>query len=156
MSHINFTDTEKANIKSAVAELLTAVTSLVGALLTIKAVDGAEDEDEERRLYALAYLLRRQYSELAMYTPVGAFGEGLRLVSDPSAVMSTLSLIHRSFVQIFEDGFNLSPERYERGQFKGDSKTYVNLQKLFNPFFKQFVAKDIKQSYGFLVNTSTM
>lgn len=150
------TDTEKANIKSAVAELLTAVTSLVGALLTIKAVDGAEDEEEERRLYALAYLLRRQYSELAMYTPVGAFGEGLRLVSDPSAVMSTLSLIHRSFVQIFEDGFNLSPERYERGQFKGDSKTYVNLQKLFNPFFKQFVAKDIKQSYGFLVNTSTM
>jgi len=150
------TDTEKGNIKSAIAELSMTVATLIASTLLVKLAEGVGDEDDERKIYALAYLMRRQYGELAFYTPVGIFGEGLRFIKSPSATISILEALYRTGVQLMEDGFGISPEYYERGQFKGESKTYVNVQKLFNPFYKQFVAKDVKKSYQYLVNTNTM
>ena len=150
------TDTEKANIRSAIAELGMALGSFIASVLLVKLAEEAPDEDDEKLIYSLAYLLRRQYGELAFYTPLGATGESLRFMKSPSAAFSTLELFHKTYVQLFEDLFNLDLERYERGQHVGDSKSYVNMQKLFNPFYKQFVAKDVKKSYQYLVNANTM
>tara|TARA_R110000822_G_scaffold2004_2_gene9535 strand:- start:2 stop:3199 length:3198 start_codon:yes stop_codon:yes gene_type:complete len=144
------TDIEKANIKSAAWELGVMATAFASSAFLAALAEGTSSDEEEELLYGLAYLTRRQYSELMFFLPVSPM-EALRLAKSPSATMSLVEQVSKTFGQLFEDIGDGEMEVYDRGQYAGDTKQGVNMMKLWNPVQKQMNA-DMKKKYGYLVN----
>jgi hypothetical protein len=145
-------DVEKANIKSAAFEIGMMVASFASATLLAGLAKGADSEEEEEFLYTLAYWSRRQYGELLFYVPPFNIKEVGRLARTPSAVQSSIELTTKLTEQLLEDAGNMQAEVYQSGRHKGEYKSDVLMNKLFNPFYKNFSDRDAKESLGYLTN----
>lgn len=143
-------DMERSNIRSAVAEFSIMVTCLGAATMLASLAEGADD-DEEEFIYSMAYLLRRQYGEILFYTPLNP-AEVTRILSTPTATISVIKQTQELGDQLLNDAFGLEFERYQRGDHKGEAKSWVRFMKFINPFYKQFGDRDAKESFEYLTN----
>jgi hypothetical protein len=129
------TPKQQAGIRKTIMDvaLMTAVTLAYGIM------EGDGDIDDEDIF--LAYLLRRQMSELTTFAnPVEAF----KIAQTPTAAVGNLK-------QIFKTMNYMTPwswgDRYKVGPYKGDLKLYHKSKRLL-PRFKN--NEDFKQSLDFL------
>ena len=129
------TPKQQAGIRKTMMDvaLMTAVTIAYGIM------EGDGDIDDEDIF--LAYLLRRQMSELTTFAnPVEAF----KIAQTPTAAVGNLK-------QIFKTMNYMTPwswgDRYKVGPYKGDLKLYHKSKRLL-PRFKN--NEDFKQSLDFL------
>jgi hypothetical protein len=152
------TDMEKSNIRHATVELGIMFGALTASALLAGLAKGADDDDERQRLYFLAYLTRRTYSELAFYVPYNP-AEAIRFLQTPTATITTLQSFTQMMGQFSEDMLYNVPlgdglEQYQKGINKGNSKSFVMFNKTFNPLAKQFTYRSPEKSYNFLVNST--
>lgn len=145
------TDIEKANIRAAAWEVSIMMASLTASAFLAELAAGADDEDDEERLYSLAYLTRRQYGELMFFLPVDPM-ELIRVAENPSATLSTVGIMTKTFKQMLEDVSNGEMEVYESGRHRGEYKTQQLLNKTFNPIYKNLLDADSKKKYDYLVD----
>ena len=142
------TDLEKSNLKFAAYEVgMLALTALV-AIGFGNMGDDEPDEVKKKRLYMAAFYAKRLNGELGQFVPgPWMVGATMNTVRTPSATMSTVEGVCNLFYQM------LSPtERYERGEHKHELKLYVDMNKVFNPFYKNLLDVDFKRSLDFLNN----
>jgi len=144
-------DVEKSNIVSTAYEFGFMMATLTASVLLAKLAKGADSDEEEERLYTAAYLLRRQYGELLFYTPVNP-AELSRVMRTPTAALSTVELGTKLAVQLLEDAGSAELEVYQSGRHKGEYKSDVLMNRMFNPFYKNFTDKEVKESYEYHTN----
>jgi hypothetical protein len=143
------TDMEKGNIKKALTELLIMAGSFVASGVLAGLAAGAEDDNEKEALYTGAYLTRRLYGELSFYLPYNPM-EAIRVMRTPTATLSTAELVFKAFAQSMEDAFSGELERYQKGDKKGESKTWAYWSKVFNPIKKNLLDRDVEKSLNFI------
>ena len=114
---------EKANIRRNVAEILYLVAGVAGAIILC----GIGDDDEDDVLYNLAmYQVDRLVTEVASFSPIGAYAEFDKLWSSPVAVQQTLkdglSVISLGASMLMDDSITAE---YTTGRYKGLNKFEV-------------------------------
>jgi hypothetical protein len=119
------TDTEKGNVKKAVAEYATIILTLASAyILKGLAADLPEDDPAYSAMMLAAFSARRLHMELfAFSNPLEAFA----LMKSPAASVSLLQKSGRLLIQMLKDTTGLvftgeDFEVYERGDMKGEFK----------------------------------
>ncbi|MBV1929357.1 MAG: hypothetical protein KUG81_07600, partial [Gammaproteobacteria bacterium] len=131
--------------KAGVRKTLTDVGFMALSILAYGLLAGEDDELDDDQIF-LAYLIRRQQSELTFFAnPVEAF----KIAQTPTAAVGNLK-------QIFKTLNYATPwtwgERYKAGPYKDDLKLYHKAKRL-TPRFKNI--DDFRQSLEFL-NTMSM
>lgn len=140
----NLSDKERANIYKVAREL--TITSLM-AIATVLMVGLAEDDEEsEMFYYTLAYVFRRQQSELMQYYHPG---ENLRVFRTPFAALTTIEKAKNAFTQLMPWAIT---ERYENGNNKGELKSWIKFKKII-PYVAQ-TERSAEQSLKFLQNVT--
>jgi len=152
----SLSDMEKGNIKAAATEIAVMVGSLIASNFLAGLAKKEPDEEDKELLYTYAYLLLRTSDELRMYTGTD-IPEMSRVMRSPTATLNTLEQSWRSLSQISEDFFYRIPtgeglEEYEGGRHKGESKSWVQVNRMINPFYKNWYDKNAQKSYDFLKN----
>jgi hypothetical protein len=129
MRQNTLTETEKRNIRRAIAEIGTFLTVTVALALVGYGDEDDDDEKEAKWKYYVMYELRRMQAELSFYwNPIEAY----RILRTPTATMSTVERLFR-----FVDQFALTydPDKLEYKQNsglnkKGDNKSWAYFQSL--------------------------
>lgn len=132
------TDLERNNIRSVVLEMGVMVMALVAANLLAGL---AEDEDDDERLYFLAFSMRRLYGDLMFYTPFDTM-EAMRVLRTPTTSMNLLESMYRIGAQLVED----PTEEFQSGRRKGNNKLKHQILKTFSPIYRQ-LDRNFKESY---------
>ena len=109
----------------------------------------AGDDDDDEALLASAFLVRRLYSELRSPS---SFNELLRYFKQPVVATGVLDKFTDISAQFIKDLWNLELEKYEKGDFKGESKLIRKLYKTI-PGYNQINRNyDWKRMYKYLEN----
>lgn len=140
----NLTDNEKANIHKTLREILVMSLMSTAAAITIIAAKDAPDEDDERTLFLLAYLFKRQETELQQYWSIT---DQMRIFRTPFAAMTTVEKTIGAFNQLFPWNIN---EKYETGENKDRYKAWVKSKKLI-PVISQS-ERSAEKSLNFLMS----
>ena len=126
---------QKAGVRKTMADVGFMVLAIVA--YNLLAGDGDLDDDE----VFLAYLLRRQQSELTFFAnPVEAF----KIAQTPTAAVGNLKNIVKTLNYVYPGNWG---EKYESGPYSGDLKIYHMGKKLLPRFKNQ---EDFKQALDFL------
>lgn len=134
------TDEERGKIRKTIVDASAIVLTLMAAGLLAGLAEDADDEDKEM-YYTMAYLFRRQYSEIFFYSnPI----EGIRILSTPSASISMIEKTNDIIQQLFDP-----TEVYLKGKHKGESKLLRKIGKV-SPVYSQ-LDRDIRDVYSWLV-----
>jgi hypothetical protein len=129
------TSKQKAGVRKTMADVGFMVLTIVA--YNLLAGDGDLDDDE----VFLAYLLRRQQSELTFFAnPVEAF----KIAQTPTAAVGNLKNIVKTLNYVYPGNWG---EKYESGPYSGDLKIYHMGKKLL-PRFKN--TEDFRQALDFL------
>lgn len=116
-------DYEKANIRRCLSEIAMYL-SAVCVAIALKMMDDDDEYEESISYNLMVYLADRLSTEIEMYTPRGAIGEGKKLWSQPIAVEGiVLDLLNAMgyTAQMLIQGDEYSPN-YKSGPYYGDSK----------------------------------
>jgi hypothetical protein len=141
------TDSEKANIHKTIRELsLTVLTMISSLMLALSAKDEPDDEDREF-LYVLAYIFRRQESELMQYYSPS---DTLKIFRTPFVALSTLEKTSGFIQQVMP--WNID-EQYMTGDRRGQYKAWIKLKKLV-PVISQ-TERSAENSFNYLENILT-
>ncbi len=128
---------EKANIKRTIFDFAT--------IMVISALSGLlfGDDDEEPDTFAasmLQYQLRRLYSEVMVYTPLGMAPEGLKMIQSPFAGANIIQDVMEAIQTANLLNFNeMWLEEIESGRYEGHSqafKRWTSLLPLNNTIYK--------------------
>jgi len=136
------TPTERANVKRTFFEAGMMIASLVAGNILYGLAEEADDDDEKDRLYYLALLFRRLYSELRFYTSLDEFYNVMR---SPAATMSIIEKLGRLLGQAGEDAYEGEFEKYKKGRRKGETKIMKNLYDV-TPILNQ-TDRNAKETY---------
>lgn len=116
------TDGQKQNMHIAITELATLGIMTI-LIMTIGALAGKADEDNEKRLQALRLMLARTRTELAALSPLGIFSETTRMFQSPTAILGLVD----SLSDVFSGAWF---ETYEKGDYKGWNKGFIKTLRL--------------------------
>lgn len=141
----NLTDMEKANIHRTIRELVIMSLMVAGAKISLAAAKSAPDEDKDE-LYLLAYLFKRQETELMQYYSPS---DQMRIFRTPFAAMTTLEKTVGLLNQLLP--WNIG-EEYEQGKNKGEYKAWIKAKKMV-PALSQ-TERTAKESLSFLTSIS--
>ena len=139
-------DREKANIHKTLRELLVMTMMWTGGMITYVAAKDAPDEDDAKMLYFLAYMFKRQETELMQYYSPA---DQMRIFRTPFAAMSTVEKVSRWMSQMAP--WNIG-EKYEQGKNKGEYKAWIKSKKLI-PVISQ-TTRSSKDALSYLKNIS--
>lgn len=143
-------DMEKGNIRKSAMEISIMVGSLIASSLLAGLAKANPDEEEKAALYTLAYLLKRQETELLVYTGLNP-NEITRVMKTPTATMSFVEALFKLFNQLGEDVWNVGTgedlELYQNGERKGKSKLAVQTLRMISPSYKNVYDKSAERSY---------
>ena len=129
-------DREKGLIQKAVWEVsVMSACLLASSLLAKMALE--DDDDPNSPAWIAAYLLRRQASELIVYTPLG-LKDGIKTVTTPTAVSSTLIKSIDALQQGFSDILSGEFDKYQSGKNKDRYKLFVKVAKVTIPGFNGY------------------
>ena len=147
------TDSEKANIRSAVSEMLIMLGAFASSTVLALLAGKIDDDDEELKntIYFLAYVTRRAYGELMFYVPVNP-NEALRILSTPAATMSTIESITRLTNQILSDLFSFEFEKYKSGANVNKIKSVNLANNIANPL-RHLLGASYEKKFNHLVNS---
>lgn len=116
------TDGQKQNMYIAITELATLGIMTI-LIMTIGALAGKADEDNEKRLQALRLMLARTRTELAALSPLGIFSETTRMFQSPTAILGLVDSLSDVFSGVWF-------ETYDKGDYKGWNKGFIKTLKL--------------------------
>ncbi|AGO48954.1 RNA polymerase accociated protein [Cellulophaga phage phi14:2] len=140
----NLTDYEKGNIHKTIRELALTGLMLVSSMLIAGAAKDEDDEELRSFLFTMAYVFRRQESELMQYySPT----DTLKIFRTPFVALSTLEKTANLFSQVLP--WNIS-EEYKTGDRKGKYKAWIKTKKLI-PVISQS-ERSAETSFNYLQN----
>ena len=127
------TDHQRSNLKKDLADAIYICSLFAFATIVRSATEGLGDDDPyvKRMKNWLLYQSDRGLQEVSVFVPGFGLVESYQLASNPFAATGTL----RNFAIILKDSFEYpfqdDAHRYiQRGNFKGESHLYNNLQKV--------------------------
>lgn len=129
-------ETQKANVKRSVAELL-ILTGVITSGLLLKNLK-SDDDDDNNLLNWLAYQQDRTKLEMLTYVPIyGWFNESKKLLRSPAASLTVIEDAIRVFADLAKFPFiDSEEENFKSGMYHGQSKLEVHTKKLL-PFVNQ-------------------
>lgn len=140
------TDREKGNIHKTIREVLVMSIMMTAANIAYVAAKAAPDEGDEKLLYTLAYLFKRQETELMQYYSIN---DQMRIFRTPFAALSTAEKATNWLAQIMP--FNIG-DKYEQGPNKDQFKAWVKTKKLI-PVISQ-TERSAQESFNYLKSIS--
>ena len=138
------TDKEKSNVHKTLRELL--VMSLMMTASGLAYAAAQDDEENEDVLYTMAYLFKRQETELMQYYSIS---DQMRIFRSPFAALNTTERLVDWFGQLLPSNIT---DKYENGVNKDQYKLWIKSKKLI-PVISQ-TERSAKESFNFLKNIS--